>query len=166
MVYNLIHNESKFFSFDLNLWFLYASQKGYFWESLKGPLLRILSIFRIVWHLSLQTIIPRAFFSNKLFLAAISSFALDLRSQWLPGTVYSCQWHSLWFIFYQPKKYELGLGEVYWGEGVQGITVQRNKCRNTIFGAKSLLLLKYKGVVGGGGILLFDTFRLKLWRLP
>ena len=38
------------------------------------------------------------------YRAAISSFALDLCSQWLPGAVCSCLLHLCPFLFYQSKK--------------------------------------------------------------
>ena len=45
-----------------------------------------------------------------LYRAAISSFAIDLRSQWSPGAVYSCLRQLRPFLLHQSKIYEGGGG--------------------------------------------------------
>ena len=62
-------------------------------------------------------------YKKNLYRVAISSFALDLRSQWTSGAVCSCLRHLRPFILYQSKKYIWGGGILYqskkyiWGGG-------------------------------------------------
>ena len=77
-----------------------------------------------LWHLFLLIVIPRGIIlhfdkNNMLFSAAISSFALDLRSQWSPGAVCSCLRHLRPFYCISLKKYmrgeyDRGLSVVVW----------------------------------------------------
>ena len=76
----------------------------------------------ILWQLFLSIVIPLfCLFLNKLFRAAISSFALGLRSQWSLGR-YAHAYGICAYFYYisQQKKYE---GEVYTREREWGITV-------------------------------------------
>ena len=50
------------------------------------------------WNKIPGSVIPPPPYKKVLCRAAISSFTLDLRSQWLPGAVWSCLWYLRPFL--------------------------------------------------------------------
>ena len=69
----------------------------------------------------LAALYPLPSIQKMVYSAAISSFALDLRSQWSPGAVCSCLWHLRPFLLYQFKNYMWG-GR--WGIALPGVWFQ------------------------------------------
>ena len=63
-------------------------------------------IGNLPWNLTPGSVIPTPPIQKKvLYRAAISRFALDLRSQWSTGAVCSCLRHLRPFVLYHSKEY-------------------------------------------------------------